>query len=236
MSNEEYNEKTVPELRELAEERGIEIHSSATKAEIISALKKDDGGAKKGAKQHDAKDKGKARPPAELKQVEFEDMSHAELKQLAAQHNVDASEGSRADLIAALQDANVEPPLKRDEEDVNQRGAEEVEAQINPLRYEDFADPVIDGTKPIINHISPRDTVLIIVMDGSNLRPAPEEGDLEDYDHLVFVQSGASQEFLTSKLAKRKFVQDKEGQIFYYPHGVAETDDLKVVDVVALGT
>jgi hypothetical protein len=40
MTDEEYEAHTVPELREMADERGIEIKSDARKDEIIEALKK----------------------------------------------------------------------------------------------------------------------------------------------------------------------------------------------------
>jgi hypothetical protein len=40
MTDEEYESHTVPELREMADERGIEIKSDARKDEIIEALKK----------------------------------------------------------------------------------------------------------------------------------------------------------------------------------------------------
>jgi hypothetical protein len=62
----------------------------------------------------------------------------------------------------------------------------------------------------------------------------PDDG--KDYDHLVFVQSGRSQEWLLPEPSKRKFVQDKDGQIFYNQHGVEANDEFKPVDVVALGT
>jgi hypothetical protein len=161
----DYNSMTVPELRELADERGIDVPSSATKAEIIAALKKGNGNG----------------------------------------GHVEAQEG--------------EGPVQE-------------EVLVDP--YEDFADPVIDGTKPFIDQTTPGNVLQIIVLDGSNLRPAPE-GDLEDYDHLVFVQSGRGQEFLTSAAAKRKFGQDKDGQIYYNQHGI-DPAELKPVDVVALGT
>jgi hypothetical protein len=40
LTDEQYEEHTVPELREMADERGIEIKSDARKDEIIDALKK----------------------------------------------------------------------------------------------------------------------------------------------------------------------------------------------------
>src|SRR4029077_5752651 len=181
MSNEtNYNEMTVPELRELADKRGIDVPHDANKAEIISALKKGD----KGAKPH-GKDKSKAKEPVALKKVEFEDMSHADLKQLAAQHNVDASDASKADIIAALNEAKVEPPLRRDEDDVNQRGAKEVEESINA--YEDFEDPVTDGSKPIIDQTTPSNVVIALVFDGSPVLTIPPVEGQEDQDHLIFV-------------------------------------------------
>lgn len=40
LTDEEYEAHTVPELREMAEQRGIEVKSDARKDEIIDALKK----------------------------------------------------------------------------------------------------------------------------------------------------------------------------------------------------
>ena len=164
--------------------------------------------------------------------MDYQNMTVADLKAEADSRDLDyASDAKKDELIALLKKDDKNGAKGKSGEPAPEQ--QEEEPPVDP--YVDFADPVIDGSKPILNHITPSDPVQVIVMDGSNLRPAPE-GDLEDYDHLVFVQSGASQEFLTSENAKRKFVQDKEGQIFYYSHGVAATNDLKVVDVVALGT
>jgi hypothetical protein len=173
LTDDEYNAMTVPELRDLAEERGIDVPSSATKAEIIAALK-----------------------------------------------------GGKASKDAGADDAA--------EDERNKAGAKEVEAQINAAAWEDFEDPVIDGSKPVIDQTTPTNVVTILVFDGSNVPTMPEDG--KDYDHLVFVQSGRSQEFLLPEPAKRKFVQDRTGQIFYNSHGVAGNDEFKPVDIVALGT
>lgn len=175
LTDDEYNAMTVPELRDLADERGIEVPSSATKAEIIAALKGGSGKSSKDAKTDDAA-----------------------------------------------------------EDERNKAGAQEVEAQINLAQWEDFEDPVIDGSKPVIDQTTPTNVVTILVFDGSNVPTMPEDG--KDYDHLVFVQSGRSQEFLLPEAAKRKFVQDRTGQIFYNQHGVAGDEEFKPVDIVALGT
>jgi hypothetical protein len=172
MSNEtDYNEMTVPELRELAEERGVHVPSTATKADIIVALK-----GKKGA--------AKGAP-------------------------------------------------ERDEDAVNKQAAEEIEKQATRQSYEDFADPVTDGSKPILDLTTPSNVVQVLVFDGSNILTLPPEAG-PPVDHLVFVQSGRSQEWLIPEAAKRKFGQDKEGQIYYNQHGLS--DEYKPIDCVELGT
>jgi hypothetical protein len=163
MSNEDYNNLTVPELRELADERGVTVSSSATKHEIITALKK---GEKGGA--------------------------HVEAQE---------SEGP------------VEETFK------------------DP--YEGFEDPVTDGSKPIIDQMTPSNVVQVLVFDGSNALTLPEEAG-PPVDHIVFVQSGRSQEWLLPDSALRKFGQDKDGQIYYNQHGMGS--EFKPVDCVELGT
>ena len=123
---------------------------------------------------------------------------------------------------------------KRGKPAADTRTLDEEGNEIPPDPYENFADPVIDGSLPIIDQVTPSNVVIAIVIDGSNIRTMPEDG--VDYDHLVFVQSGRGQEFLLPEASKRKFVQDRDGQIFYNQHGVAQNDEFKSVDMVALGT
>lgn len=157
-------------------------------------------------------------------------MTVAELKEEADSRNLDYAHDAKKDELIAL--------LKKDDKNgakgksVPAPEQEVVEDVPPPDPYEGFADPVIDGTKPIIDQVTPSNQVLVTVLDGSNVRAMPDDG--KDYDHLVFVQSGRGQEFLISEAAKRKFGQDRDGQIFYNQHGVAK--EFKPVDIVALGT
>lgn len=170
----------------------------------------------------------------------LKDMTVPELKELADKKGVEIpSDATKAEIIAALESAGgngggVEGAPERDEEAINQQSAEEIEKHLAEGSYEGFADPVVDGSKPILDVISPGNVVVAVVVDGSTVL-TPETEPVEDQDHLVFVQSGRSQEWLTSAAAKRKFGQDKEGQIYYNQHGF-DPAVLKPVDVVALGT
>lgn len=115
----------------------------------------------------------------------------------------------------------------------NKAAAKEIDAEIKQMQYEDFADPVTDGSKPILDQTTPSNVVVVLVFDGSNILTLPPEAG-EPIDHVVFVQSGRSQEWLLPEPARRKFGQDKEGQIYYNQHGIG--DELKPVDCVELGT
>jgi hypothetical protein len=99
--------------------------------------------------------------------------------------------------------------------------------------YADFEEP--DLSKAIIDQTTPSNIVQVLVVD-ANFVLEGEGVQAPNGDKLVFAQSGISYEWMVGNEAKRKFVQDKDGQIYYNSHGVAPNDDFKQVDIVAAGT
>lgn len=93
---------------------------------------------------------------------------------------------------------------------------------------EDFKDPDPENwIKDILNtHGAP---VGVVVIEGKNVQGGKTA--------LVHVKSGQSSELLTADDAKKKFIQDADGQVYYGVHGFAIAPaNTKPVDVVELAS
>lgn len=99
---------------------------------------------------------------------------------------------------------------------------------VTPPAAADFQDPDPENPiKDVLNTNGPPVGVIVVqgkTVDGYNTA-------------LVHVQSGQSSELLTAAEAKKKFVQDAAGNVYYGVHGFAiAPPNTKPVDVVALAS
>lgn len=118
--------------------------------------------------------------------------------------------------------ADVPPPLTTDASDIG------VGVPVPVVDPSEFKDPDPENPiKDILNtHGAP---VGVTIIEGKNVQGGRSA--------LVHVKSGQSSELLTDEDAKKKFVQDAEGQVYYGVHGFAIAPaNTKPVDVVELAS